>query len=54
MPAENSFSMHRAPIQEEEPIPGEEPEREEDPVPHQDPVIREPDQAPPLQAEMMR
>ena len=54
MAAEDTISMHRAPIPEEEPIPGDEPERDEDPVPHQDPVIREPDQAPPLQAEMMR
>ena len=45
----DGMSLHRAPIPEEEPIPGEEPEPDEDPVPHPDPVIREPQEAPPVQ-----
>jgi hypothetical protein len=49
---ENSMhSAHRAPIPEDEPLPGEQTPPEEDPVPHPDPEIREPaDTPPPMQA----
>ena len=40
---------HRAPIPEEEPLPGDEPVPEDDPAPHPDPVVREPQEAPPVQ-----
>lgn len=44
-----ALHAHRAPVPEEEPLPGEEPAPEDDPTPHPDPVVREPDDAPPLQ-----
>lgn len=43
------MGLHRAPVPEDEPLPGEDPEPDEDPVPHPDPVIREPEEAPPLE-----
>jgi hypothetical protein len=49
MHTDSGLRLHRAPIPEEEPIPGDEPEPDDDPVPHPDPVIREPQEAPPLQ-----
>ena len=38
----NAFHAHRAPVPEDEPLPGEAPIPEEDPVPDPAPVIGEP------------
>lgn len=40
---------HRAPMPDEEPLPGEVPPSENDPIPNPDPVVREPGEAPPPQ-----
>ena len=44
-----AVDLHRAPIPEEEPLPGEAPVPEDEPAPHPDPVVREPVDAPPPQ-----
>lgn len=36
------FHAHRAPIPEDEPLPGEAPQPQDDPVPDHAPVIKEP------------
>ena len=43
------WHAHRAPIPEEEPLPGDEPVPEDDPAPHPDPIVREPEEASPVQ-----